>query len=73
MEFKTGDYIAYKDKQITIIWGSLDNLYICDTSTGAELECVEIPELEFIADAQAIAYDLADQYYIDHPQKELAL
>jgi hypothetical protein len=73
MEYNAGDYIAYKDKDIVIVWQRNAELFVYDVITGAQIDRLYHPEIDFIDDVDYIAADYAEAYHTDNPQKELAL
>lgn len=76
IDYKAGDYVAYKDQNIVILWRPYQLqhwLYMFSAINGDSMGALRNPELDHTEEADYTAADWAEAYYIDHPQKELAL
>lgn len=73
MEFKAGDYIAYTDKQITIVWRRNFEIFVYSSSTGELLDTLYESTIEDIDTVDYYTQEYVDMFYSTYPQEELAL
>ena len=60
--YSTGDYIAYADQEIIIVWRKNHELFVYHIE-GYLIDKIRDPYIEFIEDVDYIAQDYVNQYY----------